>query len=1253
MTIQLPDYLNPYAEEAAKALEQGYAKDVEFSGSTYQVLVEDWDSHEQFWVFLQLGGRGQIKDAFCSCEHIPETSSCRHLALAYLSLFRGHFHPLHQRFGDSLWNHLCRLYEEHLGGNSQLLSEEQSGNYSYRSASGRLLFTLQAKTSEVREQLHQIIHKKAKETEETSIKFSNLSQEEISLWRQGHPHPQLRYDLSFWSDLAKWLMKKQEDGEQYHLHFKYSKKRLPNWFQIDFEDVQIGFFVSEANLPSMIESLKTVESPLKVYPPEQSGIKRISYDQEEQTLKIEANREQQFPILARDKRKPALAVGEWIFIPEEGFFPKESHELLKTPLLHGEDVAQALTEHTHLIASYLEEVVVHRNPVPLSYHLQFDQNWSLHLTAFLFEPGDLTIGHSWLMGNWAFLEDDGFYPVEGNRFEHADKAVPLYQVSDFINQNRVWLNQQEGFQTHIRSIEYQLGYQLSESNRLTFTRQIAKIQERARQQDFGAWVYLEGHGFYSKTASSFSYLLRPGVSLSAEQIPLFIRMNREELSLIPHFFSSRCPVKRAGLRIELENYTIHIRPEYCLLPEYEHRSIRFFDDFVYLEGEGFYELPIDLRLPEKFRSAIDLEGEELIFFLTNEIQSLSKTLSFLDPRLVKPQEEILVTNRMVPLPEKGRGWYRCRFFYKTERGLIPILGLRQAIEKKSPFAFFEAGLVNLREKRYDWLRQISLKEINKDSSLALNALDLLRLHAFDPIQLLNEGESEEVLRTNARILEELTHWHTPEQPNLAGLTSNLRPYQELGVQWLWFLYRQQLSGLLCDEMGLGKTHQAMALLAAIWNLYHSEEKHVFSCHFLVVCPTSVIHHWEEKLRQFLPGLKVFIFYGTQRSLERFHQEYDILLTSYGVLRNERELLSNIPFEVAIFDEIQIAKNQMSLIYAALTRLKVYMKVGLTGTPIENHLRELKSLFDIVLPGYMPGERNYRDLFIKPIEKEQNVARQGLLNRLIRPFVLRRKKEDVLKDLPEKVEEVSYCDLSTYQQQLYTEVLQRRRLHLLEQLQDEKTSIPFLHIFSLLSHLKQICDHPAVYLKTPQDYHQYPSGKWDLFIELLQEARESGQKVVVFSQYLGMLDILEMYLKEQGIGFAALRGATHNRKLPVHLFNRDPACEVFVGSLQAAGLGIDLTAGSVVIHYDRWWNAARENQATDRVHRIGQRRGVQVFKLVTKGTFEEKIDLMIKRKSRLMEEIVRVDEQHLLKTFSRHELVELLETLDTSQEQVIL
>ena len=208
----------------------------------------------------------------------------------------------------------------------------------------------------------------------------------------------------------------------------------------------------------------------------------------------------------------------------------------------------------------------------------------------------------------------------------------------------------------------------------------------------------------------------------------------------------------------------------------------------------------------------------------------------------------------------------------------------------------------------------------------------------------------------------------------------------------------------------------------------------------------------------------------------------------------------------------------------------------------------------------------------------------------------------------------------------------------------------MHIFAILSQLKQICNHPAAYLKDVQNYASYHSGKWELFVELLHEARDSGQKVVVFSQYLAMLDLLQTYLNDQQIGYASVRGATVDRASQIRRFNHDPHCEVFLGSLQAVGLGVDLTAGSVVINYDRWWNAARENQATDRVHRIGQTRGVQVFKLVTKGTFEERIDELILKKGRLMDEVVGADPEDLIKRLNRHELMDLLQEIETDKAE---
>ena len=486
-----------------------------------------------------------------------------------------------------------------------------------------------------------------------------------------------------------------------------------------------------------------------------------------------------------------------------------------------------------------------------------------------------------------------------------------------------------------------------------------------------------------------------------------------------------------------------------------------------------------------------------------------------------------------------------------------------------------------------------------------------------------------------QLIKELREFSTEAIPNLQGLKSSLRVYQQTGLQWLWFLYKHGLSGLLCDDMGLGKTHQAMALIAASLNQTPQEKK----C-YLVVCPTSVIYHWQDKLETFLPHLKVHTFHGLKRTLTP-HLKEGVILTSYGILRMEKKLFETISFDVAVFDEIQVAKNPSSRVHEALKHIRAKTRIGLTGTPIENNLRELKALIDSVLPGYMPSEARFRELFIHPIERDGNEEKKALLTQLVRPFVLRRRKAQVLQELPEKSEDKSYCDLSEEQVKLYRETLAESQTAVLAHLRDSSEKVNYVHVFSLLSRLKQICDHPALIHKDPTNYKKYSSGKWELFVELITEARRSDQKVVVFSQYLYMLDIIESFLKDQEWGYAQIRGDTVNRRDELKRFQEDPNCVVFIGSLQAAGLGIDLTAASVVILYDRWWNAARENQAIDRVHRIGQKWGVQVYKLITKYTIEEKIDKMITRKGRLLEEVITADEQTFLKKFTRAQLLDLL------------
>lgn len=523
----------------------------------------------------------------------------------------------------------------------------------------------------------------------------------------------------------------------------------------------------------------------------------------------------------------------------------------------------------------------------------------------------------------------------------------------------------------------------------------------------------------------------------------------------------------------------------------------------------------------------------------------------------------------------------------------------------------------------------------------LSRMELLRLRAA-------AGASSEAEFTvtgeegpERREIEQLLSLSPPApyvQPE--GLATKLRSYQERGVEWLLFLYKNQFGGMLCDDMGLGKTHQVMALMAWL----ASEDKTPGP--FLVVCPTSVISHWARKIQEHAPGLSPVVYHGADRELEgadQMDQPGRVLITSYGILFRDIDELTGFRFAIAAFDEAQSIKNPETKSHAAARAIQAQMKLAVTGTPIENRLAELKALMDLCLPGYLGTDSDFEARYGELGDGGPLKRRKTELNRVIAPFTLRRLKSQVLTELPEKIEDIRYCRLTEAQVRLYRQAVNQSGRGLVRALETGGGEIPYIHIFALLTLLKQICDHPAIIDPARYEKMEMPldSGKWTLFTELLQSCLEAGEKVVVYSQFVPMIRMMEQYFAENGIDAVSLTGSTRNRGEVIERFNTDPACRVFAGSLRAGGTGIDLIGGSVVIHYDRWWNAAREDQATDRVHRIGQKRGVQVFKLVTEGTLEEKIAAIIARKKALMADIVQADDPGVLKAFSRDELVDLL------------
>lgn len=469
----------------------------------------------------------------------------------------------------------------------------------------------------------------------------------------------------------------------------------------------------------------------------------------------------------------------------------------------------------------------------------------------------------------------------------------------------------------------------------------------------------------------------------------------------------------------------------------------------------------------------------------------------------------------------------------------------------------------------------------------------------------------------------------PDSPAPESLGLSLFDFQIEGYQWLWFLWRNGFGGLLCDDMGLGKTHQAIALCAAIAAELPRPVRVV------VATQASILPHWRAKLAELLPQVALC---SRDLALERGVE--GVLLVSYGVLRNDASRLAELgPLDLLILDEAQAVKNRDSLTHRELRRLKARMTVGLTGTPIENSLEELRTLLDRVALGYLPAPAAFQRDFADPIAAGSQLARERLA-RLIRPLVVRRTKAEVLAGLPEKIEDHRRCRLTPGQAELYNEVLATRGASLRAELAGSGP-VSYLHVFALLQQLKTICNHPDL-LDASAPSTLRGSGKWDLFVELLAEALGSGLKVVVFSQSLSLLDLVARWLDRCGVEFEQLRGSTRERGRPLARFRDDPRCRVFLASLKAGGVGIDLTAASVVIHYDRWWNRAKQDQATDRVHRYGQQRGVQVFSFVCEGTIEERIDEIIEGKAALAADLLPQDGVGLFERLGRDELLGLLE-----------
>lgn len=551
--------------------------------------------------------------------------------------------------------------------------------------------------------------------------------------------------------------------------------------------------------------------------------------------------------------------------------------------------------------------------------------------------------------------------------------------------------------------------------------------------------------------------------------------------------------------------------------------------------------------------------------------------------------------------------------------------------KKKYYRLKNGSFINLEGKEAKNSLSI-LQELN------LTYLDLKEEHFSLPQytslylnELLDEMDEEIEVKKDTSfrdMLKDITDLESKKYTVPKNVQAKLRKYQKTGYCWLKTLAEHNLGGVLADDMGLGKTLESIVYLLSCPKKLH-----------LIVCPTSLVYNWMDEIQTFAPSLRVCIINGTPENRQRLLQDaanIDVLITSYPLLRRDFGLYQSLELDTIFIDEAQFIKNPGSQNAKSVKRITAKHKFALTGTPIENSLSELWSIFDFILPGYLLSHNKFVQQYEKPIVRDSDEVIMKKLSLRIQPFILRRMKKDVLKELPEKIETKLVTELTEKQNMIYLSYLSSVREELWESVEENGFEKSKMQILSALTRLRQICCHPSTFVEN----YSGGSGKLDLLMEQIPTILENGHRILLFSQFTSMLKLIGKELKKQDISYFYLDGATKSEERieMVNHFNSGER-QVFLVSLKAGGTGINLTGADTVIHYDPWWNPAVEEQATDRVYRIGQKNTVHVIKLLTKGTIEEKIYKLQKKKKELSDSVISAKEV-FINRLSRKEIEEL-------------
>jgi SNF2 family DNA or RNA helicase len=557
--------------------------------------------------------------------------------------------------------------------------------------------------------------------------------------------------------------------------------------------------------------------------------------------------------------------------------------------------------------------------------------------------------------------------------------------------------------------------------------------------------------------------------------------------------------------------------------------------------------------------------------------------------------------------------------------------LLEAVRRKENTVILDDGSLGVLPET--WLKRfgllLSTGQVHEDQ-LRFRSSQVLILDAL----LAAEGENKwdktfEKARASLRRFDGIKASAAPK-----GFNGRLRPYQEEGLGWLEFLQGFGFGGCLADDMGLGKTIQVLAMLESRRRARGKRKSAENSS--LVVVPRSLIFNWLSEAARFTPKLRILDYTGPARVKEKeLLERYDVVLTTYGTMRSDVTFLKDIPFDYVVLDESQAIKNSASQAAKAARLLQGRYRLGMSGTPIENHLGELWSLFEFLNPGMLGSSKAFKNFAVngKPAEGGEDQGANQLLAHVIRPFILRRTKQEVAKDLPEKVEQTVFCDLKARERKLYDEVREFYRASLLGKIETAGLKRVKIQVLEALLRLRQAACHPGL---LDRDRQEESSTKLELLLDQLREVHEENHKALVFSQFTSLLAIARQKLDADNITYEYLDGRTRNRGARVERFQSDPDCKLFLISLKAGGLGLNLTAAEYIFLLDPWWNPAVESQAIDRAHRIGQRRRVFAYRLIARDTVEEKVLELQQKKRRLADAIISGDGS-ILRDLTREDL----------------